>query len=214
MIRLMELIKHGQLFLALSLLLAACSGAGGAAVPSDWKTFEGEGFSFQLPATFEGGGDEQDFAQVAQMFRDAGQESLAQSLEANAGFIQLYAADTEINNPNETYTNVNVIREQNPALTDYTMQEYVDVSLAQLQAVEGITVVGQQAVTIPGFDAYLLIEEYDLALLLGAEGTSKADQYLLKTGDSVWVLTYTTDISEYNARHPDFETSAKSFTVK
>lgn len=209
-----DFVKHAQLFVALGLLLAACSGGGDAAVPSNWKTFEGAGFSFQLPNTFEGGGDEQDFAEVAQMFRDAGQESLAQSLEANAGFILLYAADTEINNSNQTYTNVNVIREQNPALTDYSMQDYVDASLAQLNSVGGIAVVDQRAVTVPGFDAYLLIEEYDLAILLGAEGKSKADQYLLKSSDTVWVITYTTDISEYDARHADFETSAKSFTVK
>lgn len=202
------------LFLILALVLAACSGSTGGTVPSDWETFEGEGFSFQLPTSFQGGSDEQDFAEIAQMFREAGQENLAQSLEANAGFILLYAADTEINNDNETYTNVNVIREQNPALNDYTIQEYVDVSLTQLQAVQGITVVDQRAVTIAGFDAYLLVEEYDLALLLGATGVSKADQYLLKSGDSVWVLTYTTDISEYDARHADFETSAESFAVK
>jgi len=207
-------VRQARLFIALGLLLTACSGGGGAAAPSDWETFEGEGFAFMLPATFEGGGDEQDFAQVAQMFRDAGQEGLAQSLEANAGFILLYAADTEINNPVQTYTNVNVIREQNPALESYTIEDYVDASLAQLNAVGGIAVVGQRAVTIPGFDAYLLIEEFDLAVLLGAEGTSKADQYLLKSGDTVWVITYTTDISEYDARHTDFETSAKSFTVK
>lgn len=90
----------------------------------------------------------------------------------------------------------------------------MDASLAQLQAVNGITVVDQKAVTIPGFEAYLLVEEYDLSQLLGAEGTSKADQYMLKSGDTVWVVTYTTDISEYASRHSDFETSARSFTLK
>jgi hypothetical protein len=119
-----------------------------------------------------------------------------------------------ISNSNKTYTNVNVIREQNPALVDYTIQDYVDISLSQLQAVNGITVIDQKEVSIPGFDAYLLIEEYDLSQLLGAEGTSKADQYLLKSGDTVWVITYTTDISEYTVRHADFETSAQSFTLK
>jgi hypothetical protein len=179
-----------------------------------WETFEGDGFSFTLPSTFEGGSDQQDFAAVAEMYRNAGNETLAQSVEANAGFILLYAADTVINNSNKTYTNVNVIREQNPALVDYTIQDYVDISLSQLQAVNGITVIDQKEVSIPGFDAYLLIEEYDLSQLLGAEGTSKADQYLLKSGDTVWVITYTTDISEYTVRHADFETSAQSFTLK
>jgi hypothetical protein len=197
----------------MGLMLAACSGGGGAA-PSTWETFEGDGFSLTLPSTFQGGGDQQDFAEVAQMFRNAGQETLAQSVEANAGFILLYAADTVINNQNKTYTNVNVIREQNPALVDFTIQDYVDASIAQLTAVSGITIVDQRAVSIPGFEAYLLIEEYDLSQLLGAEGTSKADQYLLKSGDTVWVITYTTDISEYTARHADFETSALSFTLK
>jgi hypothetical protein len=200
--------------IVLSFLLASCAGAGGGAAPTSWETFEGDGFSFTLPSTFEGGSDQQDFAAVAEMYRNAGNETLAQSVEANAGFILLYAADTVINNSNKTYTNVNVIREQNPALVDYTIQDYVDISLSQLQAVNGITVIDQKEVSIPGFDAYLLIEEYDLSQLLGAEGTSKADQYLLKSGDTVWVITYTTDISEYTARHADFETSAKSFTLK
>jgi hypothetical protein len=198
---------------ALALLLAACAGGGGT-TPTSWETFEGDGFSFTLPSTFEGGSDQQDFAAVAEMYRNAGNETLAQSVEANAGFILLYAADTVMNNSNKTYTNVNVIREQNPALVDYSISDYVDVSLSQLQAVNGITVVDQQEVSIPGFDAYLLVEEYDLSQLLGAEGTSKADQYLLKSGDTVWVITYTTDISEYPGRHSDFETSARSFTLK
>jgi hypothetical protein len=193
--------------------VASCSGSGGGA-PTNWETFDGDGFSFTLPSTFEGGSDQQDFAAVAEMYRNAGNETLAQSVEANAGFILLYAADTVINNSNKTYTNVNVIREQNPALVDYTIQDYVDISLSQLQAVNGITVIDQKEVSIPGFDAYLLIEEYDLSQLLGAEGTSKADQYLLKSGDTVWVITYTTDISEYTVRHADFETSAQSFTLK
>lgn len=197
---------------AFAMLLAACTGGGAAS--ASWETFEGDGFSFTLPSTFEGGSDQQDFAAVAEMYRNAGNETLAQSVEANAGFILLYAADTVMNNPNKTYTNVNVIREQNPALVDFTISDYVEVSLSQLQAVNGITVVDQQEVSIPGFDAFLLVEEYDLNQLLGAEGTSKADQYLLKSGDTVWVITYTTDISEYPARHSDFETSAKSFTLK
>ncbi len=202
------------LVLAFGLLLTACGAGGGAASPRSWETFEGDGFSFTLPSTFDGGSNQQDFARIAQMFRDAGQESLAQSVEANAGFILLYAVDTVKNNTNNTYTNVNVIREQNAALTDYTIQDYVDASLAQLQAVDGITIVGQNEASIPGFEAYLLIEEYDLSKLLGAQGTSKADQYLLKSGETVWVITYTTDISEYTTRHPDFETSAKSFALK
>ena len=212
--RTFKLSTYANLSLALGLLLASCSGGGVASAPSSWETFEGDGFSFTLPSTFEGGSDQQDFAAVAEMYRNAGNETLAQSVEANAGFILLYAADTVINNQNKTYTNVNVIREQNPALVDFSIKDYVDVSLAQLQAVNGITVVDQKEISIPGFDAYLLIEEYDLSLLLGAEGTSKADQYLLKSGDTVWVITYTTDISEYDARHADFETSARSFTLE
>lgn len=188
------------------LLLAACSNSG-------WETFSGDGFSIQLPDSFEGGSEQQDFSQVAQMFRDAGQESLAQALEANSGFILLYAVDTNRENETETFTNVNVIREQNPAIADLTIQDYVNISLGQLQTVNGITVVAQQAVDFPGFEAYLLVEEYDLSALLGTEGVSKADQYLLKSGDTVWVITYTTDITEYDARHADFETSAKSFKL-
>jgi hypothetical protein len=208
-----DIAKYASLLFVIGLLVASCSGSGGGA-PTNWETFDGDGFSFTLPSTFEGGSDQQDFAAVAEMYRNAGNETLAQSVEANAGFILLYAADTVINNSNKTYTNVNVIREQNPALVDYTIQDYVDISLSQLQAVNGITVIDQKEVSIPGFDAYLLIEEYDLSQLLGAEGTSKADQYLLKSGDTVWVITYTTDISEYTVRHADFETSAQSFTLK
>lgn len=114
--RTVKLSMYSNLAFVLGLLLASCSG--GATAPSDWKTFEGEGFSFKLPSTFEGGGGQQDFAAVAQMYRDAGNEALAQSVEANAGFVLLYAVDTATNNLNKTYTNVNVIREQNAALVD------------------------------------------------------------------------------------------------
>lgn len=202
-------VKQMQIFIALGFLLAACGGG--------WQTLEGDGFSITLPASYLGGSDSASFAEVAAMYREAGKENLAQSVEANtaAGFILLYAADKEVNNDSNTFTNVNVVREQNPVLADYTIQEYVDLSLAQLQSLAGITVVDQGEVTIPGFEeAYWLVEQYDLSLLLGEEGISKADQYLMKSGDTVWVITYVTDSSEYEARHAEFETSVKSFVQK
>lgn len=189
-------------------------GCTGESPYEDWECFQGQGFEIWLPASFVGGGDPADLAAVAQVFRDAGQEQMAASVEQNIGLILFYALDTTINNPNNFYSNVNVVKEQNSILTDWTIQDYVDLSISQLNNINGIQLLESEEFIIQGYEAYRLISEYDLNLLLGIPGTSRAVQYIAKNGDTVWVLTYSTAIEEYDDRLLDFDASAMSFVEK
>ena len=186
----------------------------GGSPREDWECFLGQGFEIWLPASFVGGGDPADLVQVAELFRQQGQEQMAASIEANIGLILFYALDTTVNNPNNFYSNVNVVKEQNSILSNWTIEDYVDISISQLNNMDGITLLESSEFSIPGFGAYRLVSEYDLSILLAMPGTSRAVQYLAKEGDTVWVLTYSTAIEEYDARMLDFDTSAASFVEK
>jgi len=178
----------------------------------DWELFEGDGFAVWLPKSFVGGSNAQDLADVVKVLRDSGQEQLAQSLEANLSYIKFYALDTTVNNPNNYFTNLNVILEQNAILNSWTAEDYVDLSLSQLNQMNGVEILDVLPFSIPGFEAYKLLAEYDMMVLMGIPGTARSSQYLLKNGDRVWVLTYFTSVEEYADRSADFDASAMSFT--
>ncbi|MEX1247847.1 MAG: hypothetical protein WEA61_05150 [Anaerolineales bacterium] len=207
------------MLVAAALILSACTPAAqsgaAAGVPGEgWELFKGDGFEVWLPESFAGGSSPGDMAEVVQLFRDAGQEQMAQSVEASSAYIRLYAIDTAINNPNNYFTNMNVILEQNSLLKDWSIDDYVDVSMSQLNNIDGITVLDSGPFDIAGFDAYWLLSEYDMSVLMGLPGLARITQYLLKNGDHVYVLTYGTSAEEYNDRVSDFETSALSFIEK
>lgn len=206
------------LVVMLGVLLAACGGGAAATEaggpPAGWERFEGEGFELYLPESYEGGSDAEDLSEVAQMLRDAGNEAMAQAVEGGQDYILLYAVDSEINNDFNFYTNVNVIREQNSAINDITIEEYADLTIAQLESIGGISILSSEAVDVPGFDAWRVTEELDAATLFGAEGTLRNAQYLLKSGDTVWIITYTTEGGEYDARQPEFEQSINTFALQ
>ncbi len=201
-----------------ALLLGACGGgavtdAGGP--PAGWERFEGEGFEVYLPESYQGGGSPEDLAEVAQILRDAGNETMAQAVEGGQDYILLYVVDTEVNNEFDFYTNLNVIREQNSAINDITIEEYADLTVSQLEGFSGVTIVESGPIDVPGFQAWRLVEELDAASLFGAEGGTLSNvQYLLKSGDTVWVLTYTTESSEFDARLPIFEQSVRTFAMR
>jgi hypothetical protein len=219
MVNYMKKVKlHAVALLVVAgLLLSAC---GGGAVtneggpPAGWERFEGEGFEVYLPESYEGGGRPEDLAAVAQTLREAGNETMAQAVESSQDYILLYVVDTEISNEFDFYTNVNVIREQNSAINDITIEDYADLTISQLEGFGGIIIVESGTVNVPGFDAWRITEELDAASLFGAEGKLSNVQYLLKKGDTVWVLTYTTESSEFDTRLPIFEQSVLTFAVR
>jgi hypothetical protein len=179
-----------------------------------WECFQGAGFELWLPESYVGGGDPSDLLAVTDILRNAGQEALASSLEANIGQILFYAIDTTISNPTNFYSSVNVIKEQNPILESWTIEDYMDASLSQLANMEGIQILESGEFTIAEYEAYRLISEYDMNVFFGAPGFYRTVQYLVKNGDRAWVLTYATANEEYDSRLTDFDTSAKSFVER
>lgn len=201
-----KLMQKMQLFVALGLLLAACSGGGAAGgPPAGWQKYDGDGFEIYLPESYEGGTDQADLAGAAQLLHEGGNEALAQAIETSNYL--LYAVDSS----DDFGTSLNILKEQNPALIDMTVSAYVDLAISQLEGIAGITILESEAIVVSGFEAWRVTEEYDLAALMGVEGTTKVVQYLLKSGDSVWILSYGTTESEFNARLPEFEQSLATF---
>ncbi|MEX2161040.1 MAG: hypothetical protein WD751_03915 [Anaerolineales bacterium] len=177
----------------------------------DWLHYSGEGFGVWLPPSYAGGSDPAEIQRVADTLRQAGRDDLASLLEANAGYVLLYAVDASNQIPGFA-TNFNVVAEYNSQMSSITMEEYADATLSQLATVGGVTVSKTETWSSDDFDtAYKLTSQYDLQALAGVPGYATGVQYLLKAGDHVWVLSFATPQEEFADRQMEFEDVAASF---
>ena len=177
-----------------------------------WKKFEGAMFELALPESFEGGSTPSELAQVAQNFRDAGQEELARAVETRPHSAVFYALDSNLV-PSHIATVVTGFRDQGSQFSTMSIDDYIARYAAAIQQQPGLTLLESKATSIPGFQAHLLVYQIDTTQVVvqGTQGTVQADEYTLKAGDTIWSIIYSTDISEYETRHADFQKSVLSF---
>jgi hypothetical protein len=192
------------------LFLAACSG-GTSGSPAGWEKFEGDGFEIYLPETFEGGSDPAQVAAAAEMLRQNGNEEMAVLAEANASSYKLYLVDTEVTPGSQVPAVMNVIKTQDPFLSSVAVSTIAEATISQAESL-GITVTTSEEFTAPGYEAWFLVEEVDM--IAGVEGTINVVQYIFKSDDTMWVLTYGCDSDELAERMAEFEQSALTFKEK
>jgi hypothetical protein len=205
-------MKQKQTFLPFTLvvifLLVACSSSPQVQAPEGWKQFTGDGFSIYLPATFRGGSDAPDLSAAAEMIRDTGNEFLASTVETSSYL--LYALDSSDN----FLTSVNILNEQNSVIGDMSLTEYVDLSISNLASVTGFNIKESATANIPGFEAWRIESEIDNMAVFGVPGTTALVQYILKEGNTAWILSYGSPADSFQSHVSDFETSVKTFTLK
>ena len=199
---------HMKIALALVILLAACGQSTGS-VPAVWEKFEGEGFELSLPESFAGGSTAEELAAVVEMFRDAGQESLAEDVETRPSSSVFYGVDSAQINPEKIETTVTIFKDQNNQFGEWSLEDYVNWYASILEQGGDYTELDSRNIEIDGIEAHVQIGEYDL----GPSGGVIAEEYAIKIGDIVWSIIYSTDSSEYEARKSDFEISALSFNL-
>lgn len=174
------------------------------AIPG-WARYEGNGASLWLPERYVGGDLSKDLNPVLERLLALGPEyeEMAQAIQQNPGAMALWAFDPEVNDGG-LLTNVNVVQEE--GLPSVTAADYVDVLTEQLPA--DFSVTSRTAVSLDGYEGQQMVIESSLG---GAEIVQMS--YVVKEGDAIWAITYSTPADEYAGRLPTFERSVRTFAV-
>lgn len=169
----------------------------------DWERFEAGDMSIWLPTNFEGGNTSQDLGLIIESLRSLGPEyeEIARTIQYNSAAFTLWAFDS--NSSANNLTNVVITNAPYPA--GYTLEDYVALSMQQIPVETDI--IEQERTIIDGHPTIRLVVHNTM--------TPDAKQliYVIKVGEIVWSVTYTTGANEFDARLPIFEQSIDSFTL-
>ena len=199
--------------LALGLLVLSCSLSGKAAntptpipptsIPG-WEKYSGSGIELWMPQNFDGGDLANDLDVIVERLKSLGPqyESIASTIEQNPSAFVLLIYDTKMGSSG-FLTNVNVVKEK--VLSSMTLDSYLDSSVNQLTPL-GFTIAEREIKQLEGGKAGRLVIEADAL-------QAKEVMYILKDKSTMWVITYTTGMSEFNNRLPMFEQSANTIKI-
>ena len=88
-----------------------------------------------------------------------------------------------------------------------TTDIYMDAYLNQLP--DGVRVLGRDIVALGDYQAGRLVLDSKAPGLVGKDLV-----YLVRNGDTMWVITYVTAAEEFDQRLPVFEQSARTFAIQ
>ncbi len=123
-------------------------------------------------------------------------------IEQNRSAFIIWAFDSEIG-AGDALTNVNLVKER--VLSAVNPESYVDAIESQLPSDFSIT--QRQKVKLDQYEALRLIIEM-------REPSIKEAMYIIKSGNTIWVVTYATGADEFDSRLPTFEQSANTLRVE
>ncbi len=164
----------------------------------------GNGISLQLPESYDGGkANSEDFKLVLDRIKSLGSEfeNIAKAVESNPDLYLLWAFDSQVG-PSGFLTNANITSEQ--VISAVSVQAYVEAVRKQLPA--QIKVLSQDDLTVAGQPAIRLVSTME-------QFNAKQAMYLVKQGNRIYVVTYSTGIDEFDQRLKQFEQSVQTFTV-
>jgi hypothetical protein len=198
------------LALLISLLLVGCSPAPTATLQPTptpipgWVEFSAPGVSLWLPESFQGGDLANDLDVITQQLKTRGAEyeTIVKMIEQNQSAFTIWAFDTNTG-PSGALTNANVVKEQ--VVSAVTLDSYADAVQSQLPS--DFTITERQPVKLDNYDALRLTLEM-------SEPSIKEIIYLVKPGNTMWVVTYATGADEFAERLPTFEQSANTLRVE
>jgi len=177
---------------------------GGEEVPVEagWKTFEGEGVQISLPDNYEGGSADE-VEEIVKKMKSLGSEyeAMAEMMNANPDMFVLWVYDPEISTGG-LVSNVIVLEE--PIPSGISLESYVEAASDMLPP--EMQVVEQGIVSLDKYEAARLVMD---TTMMGA--TIKQVVYAIKDGSTMYTITFSTSLSEFNERLPDFEKSVNTF---
>lgn len=201
------------IFLSFSLLDISCA-FGSTAKPTltpilttpipGWEKFSSGNVELWMPANFDGGDLTNDLDVIIQRMRSFGPEyqKLADMIEKNPSAVTLLVFDTQVGSSG-FLTNVNVIKE--PVISTMGMQTYLDSTSKQFPSI-GFNVIEIGIVQLDNYQAGRLVVQADAL-------KAKEAMYIIKVKSVMWVITYSTGISEFENRLPIFEKSANTIKI-
>lgn len=169
-----------------------------------FRLLEGSGVALQLPESYDGGkANSDDFKLVLERVKSLGSdfENIAKALEANPDLYLLWAFDSKVG-PSGFLTNVNVTSEQ--VISAIGVETYAEAVRKQLPA--QIEIQAQDDLTVAGQPAIRLISVME-------QFNAQQSMYMLKRGNRIYIVTYSTGIDEFEPRLKQFEQSIQTFTV-
>ena len=169
-----------------------------------WEKYEGGSVELWLPESYEGGNLE-DIDLVVEKLKNLGPdfEQMAQTLEQNPSLFVIWAFDFKVGTSG-FLTNVSVAKEK--VLSAFTVDTYLDAVINQIPA--QFQVVERDIVSLNDLKAGRLLLEITISGM-----DVKEMMYVIKDGNFMWVITFTTGANEFVQRLPDFEKIALTFTI-
>ncbi len=177
-----------------------------ATLAPGWKRFEGKGVSIALPDTFIGGdltSADQDL--IVENLKKLGNDyaQIADLIKSNPDLYLLYCMDTK---PTKSgvMTNLNIGHEKVLSIVDPATY----MNAAEKQFPTQFQIKSRDEITLFGEPAGRML----IGLTVAKKSLTEA-MYILKHGDYIYIVTYTTSSNDFEAKRPMFEQSLQSLII-
>jgi len=166
-----------------------------------WKKFTGSHVELWLPERFVGGETSSMIEKLKMQYQ--GLEPIAEALDSSEHKVRLWAFDPEPGPP--AFLSYAMVGAEQ-VKPDINLEAYVEDGLATRAPEEKL---------IERSDATLGSDAAVRTVIETRYPNRKVRElaYYFKRGDQIWIVLYTTDSQEYDARLGDFERSAQTLTV-
>lgn len=171
-----------------------------------WSKYTSTGFEMWFPESWEGGSPANDLDLMVSKIRALGPEfeQMAQSVEANPNAFVLFMYDKNVGE-NGQLTNANIAKED--VMSSMTLDTYAEMVKKQLPS--SFEVTKQENITLNNYDATRLEVSYNQNGI-----SANILEYLIKNGNTIWAVAFTTPASEYQDQQPVFEQIANTVSLE
>jgi hypothetical protein len=172
-----------------------------------WEKLTGKDIEIWLPESYEGGDpSSEDIDTIFEKAKALGPnfEQMAQAIKNNPSMFVFWAFDSNIGESG-AMTNVGIATER--VLSSMTLDTYMEVMIKQLP--NQIQVVNQEKITLDDYDeARRMMMEITVSNII-----AKQVMYVLREGNKVWLINFTTGKSEFDQRLTTFEQAVNTFKI-
>jgi serine/threonine-protein kinase len=176
-----------------------------------WKIFEAPSIEIWLPNSYAGGDIANNHEIITKLKKVSVYfEYIATKLETNLSSYNsfvLWAVDTDVGDSG--YLTTMKIRQEQDS-SPITLDTYIDSYVNMIkESSSQIRIVDQRKVKLDLYEVTQLIIEIDVNM-----PTIKEFVNVIMDNNTVWIITYSTDVDEFEKRLPIFEQSVRTFYIQ
>jgi hypothetical protein len=171
-------------------------------IPPGWKQFKTELVEIWLPAEFEAGDIHQLLEESRQSYEELGIQELIDYNAGDKSIVNLITTDEISGSP--LYRTITAISYE--PLTEESLDVFIQKKVSELPSM--LTVAGRKTVQMESNEAIQLVYE----MRVGNLHINSVD-YVLLDGMTVWVVSYSAEITEFFQQLPNFEKSIQTFRI-